>query len=53
MSAIKRFLEDVEALIDDGLEDDEIESRITEKYGASCTEDDWLAKQISYVRSHL
>ena len=57
MSYIKRIYEDIEALVEDGMDDGDILRIISEKYGLSSERtldnDNWLLKQITQVRDEL
>ena len=57
MSYIKRIYEDIEALVEDGMDDGDILRIISEKYGLSSErtldDDNWLLKQITQVRDEL
>lgn len=52
MSAIKRLFEDIEVLVEDGMNDQDISTIICLKYGASL-EGDWLLQQITQVRDEV
>lgn len=52
MSAIKRLFEDIEVLVEDGMNDQDISEHICQKYGASL-EGDWLLQQITQVRDEV
>ena len=47
---MKRLFEDIESMIEAGLDDYDISNAICSKYGASLEEDNWLSNQICNVR---
>ena len=53
MSAIKRLFEDIEVLVEDGMNDQDISTIICLKYGPALREGDWLLRQITEVRDGM
>lgn len=56
MSATKRLFEDIEVLVEDGMNDQDILKYLSDKYkdyGFTLDNGDWLLSQITYVRDEM